>query len=72
VPSRCSAVAGVCASAAADVGFRTKESGRRPVRRDPAGASRSPSAVCANSSAGTACAVTRRQARGALRAPLKT
>jgi len=29
-------------SAAADVGFRTKESGRRVVRRVPAGASRPP------------------------------
>jgi hypothetical protein len=53
VLSRCSAVAGVRASAAADVGFRTKESGRRPARWVPAGATRPLSAECASSPAGS-------------------
>ncbi len=60
----------VCAAAAAAVGFRTKASGRRRCGGFPPGASRPLLAVCASSSTVTACAVTRRQARGALRAPL--
>jgi hypothetical protein len=67
VPSRCSAVAGVCASAAADVGFRTKESGRRVVRPVPRGRVAPASGCVRSSSANTAARsrAARRVARSA-------
>ena len=72
-PAGAASCPGVRASAAAAVRCRGKASGRRLVRRVPRRArTRSPSAVCASSAAVGACAVTRRQAHGALRAPLKT
>jgi hypothetical protein len=70
-PSECGELSGVGASAAADVGFRTKESGRRVVRRVPAGASRPPASGAPALPRDAVYAVMRRQARGALRAPLK-
>jgi hypothetical protein len=53
-------------------GYRTKASGRPVVRRVPAGASRPPATGAPTLPAVAAYAVTRRQARGALGAPLKT
>jgi hypothetical protein len=47
-PGWCGDLSGVRASAAAAVGGRTKASGRRVVRRFPAGAWRPLSAVCAS------------------------
>jgi hypothetical protein len=67
----CGGPPGVRASAAAAVGCSTKASGRRLVRRAPRG--RVASAFCCmrQLSRRTAYAVRRRQARGALGAPLK-
>ena len=61
----------VRAAAAAAVGFRTKASGRRVVRRFPRGRVAPASGCVRELSAAVACAVMRRQARGALGAPLK-
>jgi hypothetical protein len=61
---------GVRASAAAAARFRAKASGRCVVRWVPAGVSCPPSALRQLSRL-VACAVTCRQARGALGAPLK-
>jgi hypothetical protein len=69
--SRCGELLGVRASAAAAVGFRTKASGRRVAQGSPR-ARRARFLLSASALPLTACAVTRRQARGALRAPLKT
>jgi hypothetical protein len=64
--------AGVRASAAAAVRCRGKASGRRVVRRVLRGRV-APAFCCVRQlSRRVACAVTRRQARGALGAPLKT
>jgi hypothetical protein len=58
------------ASAAAAVGFRTKASGRRVVRRVPRGRI-APAFCCVRQhSRRVVCATKRRQARGAPRAPL--
>ena len=64
--------AGVRARAAAAVRCRGKASGRRVVRRVPRGRV-APAFGCVRQlSRHAACAVTHRQARGALGAPLKT
>jgi hypothetical protein len=70
--SWCGELPRVRASAAAAVCYRTKASGCRVVRRVPRGRVASAFCLCARFAAGFACAVTRRQARGALGAPLKT
>jgi hypothetical protein len=54
------------------VSFPIKAGGRHLVRRLPRGARRARFLMCAISSTNLAGAVTRRQARGVLCAPLKT
>jgi hypothetical protein len=61
----------VRASAAAAVGFRTKARGRRIVRRVPRGVHRARFLLWPPALRLLSRAVTRRQARGALGAPLK-
>ena len=72
VLSRCGELAGVRASAAAAVRCCGKASGRRVVRRVPRGRVAPASRCVRRLFCRVACAVPRRQARGALRAPLKT